>query len=355
MESGTKKFRVGIVSRSDLTGLGVQTRNLVRLLNPDKIMLIDSTSFNGNEQHPEIYEGQNVTTTNGFASDNQVENWIKDLDVVISCEIFYNMRFVDIANRMGVKTLLASNWEFLDNLRDPSLTVPTKLIPPSTWNIERTKNLFGNDRVQYLATPVFTNDFKEVREFNLNRTGKKRFLHVMGRQAIHDRNGTLDLVKSLQYTNADFELVIKAQSSKIPLTFTDSRITVDTSSPENEIELYKDFDAMILPRRYGGQSLVMSEALCAGLPVIMTDISPNNTILPGHWLAESRLETRFMTRTLIDLYSINPVALAQRIDQFVNKDLQGDKKMAYNIGYREYSNEILKEKWEKLINEVSSV
>lgn len=37
---------------------------------------------------------------------------------------------------------------------------------------------------------------------------------------------------------------------------------------------------MILPRKYAGLCLPMNEALMSGLPVIMTDIEPNNVILP---------------------------------------------------------------------------
>ena len=35
-------MRLGIIARSDNTGLGNQTRELVKMLNPDRILLIDS-------------------------------------------------------------------------------------------------------------------------------------------------------------------------------------------------------------------------------------------------------------------------------------------------------------------------
>ena len=35
-------MRLGIIARSDNTGLGNQTRELVNMLSPDKILLIDS-------------------------------------------------------------------------------------------------------------------------------------------------------------------------------------------------------------------------------------------------------------------------------------------------------------------------
>ena len=52
-------MRLGIIARSDNTGLGNQTRELVKMLNPDKILLIDSEHFNGNEQHREWYKDYN--------------------------------------------------------------------------------------------------------------------------------------------------------------------------------------------------------------------------------------------------------------------------------------------------------
>lgn len=346
-------MRIGLIARSDRTGLGNQTRNLARMLRPDEIMLIDSTRFNHNEQHPDMYATYSVTTIDGFPTDAQVTNWLRGIDVVITCEIFYNRNFVDIARKMGVKTINQFNWEFLDYLREPNLALPDKLVAPSKWHLEEARRLWGN--VEYLPTPVFVDDFKEVKELNYARTGKKRFLHIMGRGAVNDRNGTLDLIEAMRYSREDFELVIKTQSPDgLPLMGFDNRITVDTTSPENEVDLYRDFDAMILPRRYGGQCLPMTEALCAGLPVLMTNVSPNGDFLLPYWLSEATNRGRFMTRTWIDLYTVNHGELGQRLDFLSKKDLRGDKVQAYNIGYREFSNYELEQKWEKLIEDTCS-
>ena len=50
-------MRLGIIARADKTGLGNQTKELVDMLKPDKVLLIDSSHFNGNKQYPEWYEG----------------------------------------------------------------------------------------------------------------------------------------------------------------------------------------------------------------------------------------------------------------------------------------------------------
>lgn len=346
-------MRVGLIARSDRTGLGNQTRNLARMIRPDEIMLINSTVFNHNEQHPEIYAQYSVTEINGFPTNAQVIEWLRGVDLVITCEVFYNPMFVDLAKKMGVKTINHFNWEFADYLRQPELTLPDKLVSPSKWHFEDARRLWGN--VEYLPTPVFVDDFEEVRKHNMSRTGKKRFLHIAGRPAVNDRNGTEDLIQAMRYSSEDFELVIKAQVGSIVNTFNDPRIIIDTSSPENEVELYRDFDAMILPRRYGGQCLPMTEALCAGLVVLMTDVAPNDSVLPKHWLIEAKKVGTFMTRTLIDLYTVDHTALGQRIDFLAKKDLHTDKKVAYNIGYKEFSNYELEGKWEKMIGETYGV
>ena len=43
-------MRLGIIARSDNTGLGNQTKELVDMLKPDKVMLINSQPFNKNKQ-----------------------------------------------------------------------------------------------------------------------------------------------------------------------------------------------------------------------------------------------------------------------------------------------------------------
>ncbi len=44
-------MRLGIIVRCDNTGLGNQTRELVKILKPRKVLIIDSTKFNKNKQH----------------------------------------------------------------------------------------------------------------------------------------------------------------------------------------------------------------------------------------------------------------------------------------------------------------
>lgn len=348
-------MRIGIIVRADKTGLGNQTRNLTKMLNPDKVLIIDSRPFNKNEQFFETYRGYNKTISRGFLTDQEINRFLINLDVVITCELFYSNNFINIANRCGVKTFNQYNYEFFDNFANPNLALPTQLISPSKWHLEEMQNNFG---VVYLPPPIDTVAFEDVFQYNKTREGKRRFLHVVGREAVNDRNGTLDLLESLQYTKSDFELVVKIQNgSLLPGQYTDPRITFDFSSPDDEVELYRDFDAMILPRRYAGLCLPMNEALMAGLPVIMTDIDPNNRILPNKWLVASEWKGDFMTRTKIDIYSAKHKDLAKKIDELVelgDRELALQKLEARALGDLNYSDIILKPKYLELLNGTNS-
>ena len=345
--------RLTIIARCDLTGLGIQSRNFVRLLNPSKIVIINSEPFNGNKQYPEWYDGYKTITIDGFIKPGQINSVLDDTDTLLTFEIPYSVSYLLFARarERGIKTILQNNWEFLDYLQQPNLPLPDLLINHSYWNLYKQKELFPN-MTEYCPSPTFMEDYEDVIKQNIARTDKIRFLHIAGRKTYEDRNGTNDLLESVKLIpkEIDFELVIKTQTTEIG-DIEDSRVTIDTSSPLDEKELYRDFDAMILPRRYAGACLPMQEALASSLPVIMTDIDPNNKILPSLWLVPAEKKTSFSARTTIDVYSADHEALAARIAQFAvmaRTTLLDYKSMARNIAIREYSSESVLQKWNEI-------
>lgn len=351
MGQETDMVRVAVIARMDDSGLGHQTRDLVRALNPDKVIAVDFTFYNGFKQYPELYKNYNTKYIEGFIQDKDVIEICQDVDIVLTAETFYNNNFIEIANQRNVKTFSQVNYEFFEPLSNRRLLIPTKILMPSYWHLQDMKNMTDPGRVWYLPPPTFVDDFDEVREVNYNRSGKKRFLHVAGKMAANDRAGTLDLIECLGHSKEDFELVIKIQVGDIPYC-RDQRVTFDHSFPEDERELYRDFDAMVQPRRYGGLNLPMNEALSAGLPVIMTRISPNDQVLLTHWLAGANPRGSFMARTNIDLYSAGPMDLAARLDEFARLDdetMRKYKTQAHEIALREYSPETFKQKWALLL------
>ena len=132
----------------------------------------------------------------------------------------------------------------------------------------------------------------------------------------------------LKHSKSDYELVVKVQHD-LPFEFNDSRVTVEVSNPKNREDLYRGFDAMLLPRKYGGLCLPMNEALLSGIPVFMTNVAPNNEVLPKEWLVKSLNCGSFMAKTKINLYETVPQIFAQAIDNYVTSaDKQKEKEKA---------------------------
>ena len=109
---------------------------------------------------------------------------------------------------------------------------------------------------------------------------------------------------------------------------------------------------MVLPRRYAGLCLPMNEALISGLPVFMTDVSPNNQILPREWLVKSDKIGEFKTKSMVDIYEANHEELAKSIDNYFNNiNIYDSKQKAIELGFNNFSVEVLKDKWLNIINE----
>lgn len=345
-----------IIARADLTGLGIQSRNWVRLLNPHKVIVINSRPFNNNEQHFEWYNRPNAYRVDGFVKTGEINSILKDIDVLLTFEIPYNYQLISAARSRGIKTIIQNNWEFTDYLRQPELPLPDLLVNHSYWHLDDQKKLWSHI-ADYCPTPIFIEDYDEIMLENMNKNlAKRRFLHIAGRKTHEDRNGTNDLLEAVKLIPAEykFELVIKTQTADIGDT-SDPRITIDKTSPVDEKELYRGFDAMIIPRRYGGACLPMNEALASGMPVIMTDIDPNNKILSKDWLVKAKHSGSFMTRTMIDMFSADHNALADKIIELITikkKNLLSHKTLAREIAVKEYSSEVIKEKWALLLGKL---
>lgn len=335
---------LGIIARCDNTGLGNQTRELVNLLKPDKILLINSHIFNKNEQFPQWYDGYKVVETNGVPKPLEIRNFLKGLDTVLSCETFYSPQFLIMAKKRKVKTILQFNYEFLDYLVNDEIPFPDMLISPSYWFLDEVKEKFKDKtQVIYLPPPSDHNIFTKNKEYNLSKD-HKRILHIAGKKAAKDRNGTDTVINMLKHSKEDYELVIRTQSD-LNIKHKDSRLTLAYDNVPNREDMYYGFDAMILPRRYAGLCLPMNESLLSGLPVFMTDVSPNNQVLPREWLCPSSKIDSLQARTLLDVYDADAKLLAKKVDKYIKSNKTKDKELAFNIGYKNYSQEFLKDSY----------
>ncbi len=344
----SQKSRLGLIAFANDGGLGAQTRRLAQMLHPEKVLAIDSSGFSKNKAHHfEWYPADRTMITQGFPKNHEVLAFIEGLTHVFTCENPYNFYLVKACQERGIKVICQTNYEFCENVSAPHLPVPDIFAMPSHWMIEEMRGMFGL-RVMYLPPPIDPAEFLPARNVNLGRSGKTRFLHIVGVNAWKDRNGALDLLDAVRMSKGEYELVIRSQH---PLSkeyvIDDPRITLLVGNVEKNVDLYKDFDALILPRRYGGLSLTTNEALMSGLPVMMPDISPNNRLLPNDWLVPARSLGSFTARAEIPYYAVDVPKLAEKIDVWAK--LPPLKIQAINLGQSNFSMDVLKPQYDAIL------
>lgn len=308
-------MKLGLLARADNGGLGAQTWELYKNLNPYKTLVVDISGLNGYRQFYDRYPDAWQISI-GFPTNRQIDDFLDGLDAVITVETPYNYYLFERARQLGVKTALQYNYEFLDYLQHPEWAKPDILVAPSPWHANEVAALakqWGCDWV-YLPAPVNRQLFPFKRRKQL-----KTFLHIAGHKTYEDRNGTEIVYQAIPLVKSDVQFVIRSQDP-VRQFDGDYRVKVVNGDQINYWEVQRDEDCLILPRRYGGLSLQLSEALSAGMPAIMTDIEPQNGFLPADWLVPAHYQKQIMTRTGIDIYACNPSDLAAKIDQMAAAD-----------------------------------
>lgn len=302
-------MRIGLIARAENTGLGIQTWEFARHMHPAKTLVVNLSRDRG--FFPDRFPG--ATIVSGLPSRRHLQQFLDGLDVVFTAETPYNYDLFALAEQANVATVLQYNFEFLDYLQRPQLPRPTMLAAPSLWRIDDVPDAV------HLPVPVALDRFPA----RLAPAHGRRFLHIVGRPAIHDRNGTRDLITALAFVRSQITVTFKCQDPQyVPNLLSGHRIPdnvdliVDSSDAPNYWDNYRDGDVLVLPRRFGGLCLPANEALAAGMPVIMPNIDPNNTWLPASWLVPADQSGQFMARTMIDLHTVDHRALAAKIDEF---------------------------------------
>lgn len=354
-----KRTKCGLIAFANDGGLGAQTRRLAAMLKPDRIMVIDSSNFSRNkEQHFEWYKDYNFFVVNGFPNNADIRAFLPNLTHVLVCENPYNFGLIYWAQQQGTKVYVQSNYEFNDNLAQPWLPIPDKFLMPSHWMIPEMVEKFGEEKVMYLPPPIDPLELQKARAVNLKRKGKKRFLHVIGTAASHDRNGTFDVLDSVKLTKGDYELVIRSQQNlSMDVFLDDPRVKYEVGNIKDTVDLYTDFDALLLPRRWGGLCLTMVEALVSGLPVLMSDITPNKELLPDDWLCPANRQGTFQARTPIPYYSVGHGIYSAMIDTFAQMSdevMLLQKEKAYKTGVLHFSEKNLRSLYLNLFNDRKS-
>lgn len=306
-------MRIGLIVRAEERGLGIQTYEAWRHLEPAKTLLVDVGSerafgFGG---RPERYPGATVFHAPDLKFDEPAARaWLDGLDVVWTAETFYDWRMCTWAREMGVRTVCHANPELWPHYRYP-FPEPDAWWVATPWRLEHLP-----PRTQVVPHPVALERFEDGNHPGPHDTwdGQLRVLHVVGRTAIGDRNGTALLVEAIRNLRRPMDITIASQRpdelGNLPAGNRRHRVFLRTMGPTAEYpDLYVGHDVLVMPRRYGGLCLPVQEALASGLAVVMSDCPPND-IWPGpRILAKPGVQIE-MLGGIIQTWNTDPVGLA---------------------------------------------
>lgn len=317
-------MRLGVLAYSSKTGLGYQTRGLALNLDASKILIVDISHLN------------HMPVDHTWAPDARITQWptpddcewlTDDIDILFLCETPLDYRLIETARRKNVKIVTAANYEFLDYIRNPDTPPPTLFAMPTPWNLDKVQAL--GIPAEHWPVPV---DRKRFPFYLRKKT--EVFIHIIGRPAVHDRNGTIAFLNAAQHLGDRYRYKVFLQPPNDPraqeffepvrqrLRELDDLVDLETDVPDPE-SMYRTGDVLVLPRKYGGLCLPAQEALSTGMPVIMTDISPNADLLPSQWLCKAAYSHKFhdhnhtrYAHVNVDVYEADIISLAETMNQF---------------------------------------
>jgi glycosyltransferase involved in cell wall biosynthesis len=348
-------MKIGLIAFSTDTGLGNQTFAFYKHMQPHKTLVVDLNKFNNMPTHHERFTDNphgDVRISYGIP-DCEAMDWLSDdVDLLFVCETPLNYCLFEKAKAKNVPVVLQYNYEFLDYLNSDK-PAPTVLAAPSIWHKKDVESL-NIAPVIDLPVPVDAS-IVERREINECRT----IIHTAGKQAIHDRNGTIAFIQAALKCGHKFKFKIYAQeldgTTRTLIQKAQQHIDLElVTNTANYLDQYKDGDVLVIPRKYGGLCLPMQEALAHGIPVIMPDIEPNDYRLPKQWLVKADKKDSFMTRTQIDIFETDVDHLAFKMCQFGDEEfMRWSNKEALEIG-KELSWKKLKPLYQTMFEQITA-
>jgi hypothetical protein len=294
--------KLGVIARMEAgRGLANQTWEVCRHLDPERVLLVDPGRDGRFTQHPERFARWDTTTVRwqgGRLDERTVRRWLRGLDVVYSAETPYDLRLPQWAAEAGCGVVVQANPEFLS---------PTDAKAAVTWWVAtpwRIKHLPARTRVVPMpaADPPFTHQPGD----------RVRFLHTAGWPAVADRNGTGVFAEAARMTTVGAEFVIRGQHPSVAACQRRG-MRVEQRCVADYWDNYRDADVLVLPRRFGGLCLPAIEAMAVGLPVVMSDCSPNE-VWPGPRVPATTTATVATRSGSISLHDTDPHVLAATMD-----------------------------------------
>lgn len=329
------KIRIGVIARVDSGGLANMTfdwwKNIPEITKC--LTIISDSSYQNLMRYPEQIICHNFPTI------EEIDLFLKDIDVVVAFETPYNWNIFSMAKERNIKTVLVPMYEWTEE--NPTAQ-PDLYLCPSL--MERDIYKFYPTKSDYIQNPIDRKLFKFKQ-----RDKAHTFVFNNGHGGVGGRNGIMALVEAIPLVKSKVNFIIHSQV-QIP-EITDPRVDVRLGEIKNRTDLYKDGDVLLFPRMFGALSLPTWEALSCGMPVLSTNLYPFNESLPKEWFFEpeggKKIQTSSLNR-IIEIHYVNPKTLADKIDEWADRDITKDSKKAGEIA-EQFSWKTSKDKIIKLL------
>jgi glycosyltransferase involved in cell wall biosynthesis len=305
-------MKIGLVARADRTGLATLTWEFSRNMRPERVLVIDPRwGGSGQRIDATMYDDYLVMSSDpyptvGIVEDPVVDEFLDDLDVVFTAETPYNYWVFERARQRGVKTVLQCMFEFLDWPLPGRVPGPDLYAAPSRW---RWNDLPFENKV-FLPVPVNRAALPYARRESLHT-----LLHTAGTGAGHDRNGTQLVVEAMRLLPKDVDVELTLRSHRPIPKARGRRVRTVARVADRYTEMYDDEDVYLMPRKYGGLCLPLNEASACGMPVVMTDIPPQNELLPPEALLPAQQVDVYTAHAAIEVFETTPQFIADRITE----------------------------------------
>lgn len=322
---------LGMLVRADHRGLATLTGIMARCLNPERVLLVDMGRHSPTACHPEQYPDRwgTVTYDDLLAGTYCWSGFLDGLDAVYTAEIPYDFRLFSEASKRGVKTVMHVMPELDPYVRDPGLSRPDVMALPTEWMQDRYPGA--------PLLPVPSEPFKPVRGDLVVHPGSL---------AMKDRNGTRVVLDASLRTR--WPVVVRAQT---PPDRPHGRATVEVADLDESHDLFSGAALVVIPRRYGGLSIVIQEALSAGLPLLLPESDPYAAAVPPVARLRAVEGRNFQTKGgTIVLTDVTARAVAERIELVMADDgLRRKMAAASRKWARDNAWEFLKPAWDVVL------
>lgn len=247
---------LAMIVRADMGGLASQTHELWKRLRPERTIVVRIANPRGWDRVG-MYDApwtSTIEVMHARLSPVTLAGLAARHDHLVSAETFY----AD-TDLVKAKRILIANPELYAGEECDTM------ILPSVWVRDR----WPEAKVIPQPTP------DPPAEFVRTRTEAKVFLHT-GAPAMRDRNGTEVFLKACSMMQERAVAIVRGRT--VPKRMGRVEIVCNTESYDDWWDAYTpEADALVIPRRYGGQCLPAQEGAVCGLPLVMPRLSPQNT------------------------------------------------------------------------------